>query len=138
MIACVDGSSASEQVLPVALGWAAALGMSMTILTVADDDLPSIGGGAQRAHEGSAGPEGYVADLVARWDEADVDLDGVVVRDPINPANGLKLHLDDRQAGLVAVTTHARSGVQRLRFGATAASMVHASVAPCLVVPVAV
>jgi len=34
------------------------------------------------------------------------------------------------------LTTHARSGVQRVLLGAAAASIVHASVAPCLVAPV--
>ena len=37
VVACVDGSDTSEQVLPIAGAWARALGMSMTILTVADD-----------------------------------------------------------------------------------------------------
>lgn len=59
-----------------------------------------------------------------------------VSRDPIGPASGLRVHLDQRPAGLVALTTHARSGVQRALLGAAAASIIHASVAPCLVAPV--
>ena len=66
----------------------------------------------------------------------DLDVDGEVVRDPIGAAGGLRSHLQERPAGLVAVTTHARSGLQRALLGATAASIVHASVAPCLVAPV--
>lgn len=65
-----------------------------------------------------------------------VDADGEIVRDPLGPASGVRAHLGQRPAGLVAVTTHARSGIQRVVLGAAAAGIVHASVAPCLVAPV--
>ena len=38
-------------------------------------------------------------------------------------------------AGLVALTAHARSGLKRLRLGATSAEIVATSTAPALVVP---
>lgn len=40
VVACVDGSETSEQVLPLAAAWARALHMSMTILTVIEDAPP--------------------------------------------------------------------------------------------------
>ncbi len=58
-----------------------------------------------------------------------------VVYDPISPADGLRTYLDRHPAGLVAVTTHARTGLRRVLLGADAANIVHASTAPTLVVP---
>ena len=132
IVACVDGSETSEQVLPMAGAWARALSMSLTILTVAEDATTSIPGEGRYA-DGDA--ERYIEALVEQWGDV-ADVDGEVVRDPIGPASGLRAHLDQRPAGLVAVTTHARSGMQRALLGATAASIVHASVVPCLVAPV--
>jgi nucleotide-binding universal stress UspA family protein len=40
IVACVDGTATSEQILPLAVAWATALGMSLTILSVIDD-VPS-------------------------------------------------------------------------------------------------
>lgn len=85
---------------------------------------------------GQADAEGYIGELVQPWRAHVPDADGEVVRDPISAAAGVRAHLDQRPAGLVALTTHARSGVERVLLGAAAASIVHASVAPCLVAPV--
>lgn len=68
-----------------------------------------------------------------QWRSRVPNVDGEVLRDPIGPASAIWAHLDQRPAGLVAVTTQSRSGMQRILFGATAASIVHASVTPCLV-----
>lgn len=136
IVACVDGSDSSEQILPIAGAWAHALELTMTILTVADDAPSRSGGERQDRRYGSDGdPERYIDALVEQWSAGIAGVDGEVVRDPIGPASGLRAHLDERPAGLVALTTHARSGMQRALLGAAAASMVHASVAPCLVAP---
>jgi nucleotide-binding universal stress UspA family protein len=137
VVACVDGSPASEQALDVAAAWAQALDLSVTILTVADDaPAPVQPTRAETRYGRHADAEGYIDELVRRWRPHLPQIDGEVVRDPIGVASGVRAHLDQRPAGLVAVTTHARSGVPRLLLGATAASIVHASVAPCLVAPV--
>lgn len=137
IVACVDGSATSEQVLPIAAAWARRLGMSLTILTVIDDVPPRVRPERGPSRYGPhANANSYLADLVQQWHHVLPDVDGEVLRDPIGVANGLRMHLDLRPAGLVAVTTHARSGMQRALLGATAASIVHASVAPCVVAPV--
>ena len=119
MVACVDGSRTSEQVLPLAA-------VSLTILTVVDDELPSAG---------RRNAEPHIEQLVQEWRHHVPDTDGEMVRDPIGPANGVRVHLEQRPAGLVALTTSARSGMQRLKLGAATAAIVRASVAPCLVAP---
>lgn len=137
IVACVDGSETSEQVLPVATAWARALGMSVTILTVIDDAPPPIRGERSESRYGSGGDaRSYIESLVREWRGSVTDVQGKVVRDPIGPASGIRTHLEEQSAGLVAVTTHARAGMRRVRLGAVAASIVHASVAPCLVAPV--
>lgn len=138
IVACVDGTQTSEEVLPMATAWALALGMSLTILTVVGHGPEPTWRDEQRGRYGHhAEPESYIESLVQRWAEVLPATDGVVARDPIGVANGIRIHLDRRPAGLVAMTTHARSGMQRMRFGARAANIVRASVAPCLVARVA-
>jgi nucleotide-binding universal stress UspA family protein len=139
IVACVDGNTTSEQVLPLAAAWAQALDMSLTIVTVIEDAPAPIR--PDRGHRGYGGhtdAESYIEQLVRHWRTQLPGTDGEVVRDPLGPASGMRAHLDQRPAGLVALTTHARSGVQRVLLGAAAASIVHASIAPCLVAPVRV
>ena len=136
IVACVDGSETSEQVLPLAAAWARALGMSLTVLTVIADEPPPIRPEPKRRYGSADDPESYINTLVQGLQGTVPDVDGEVVRDPISPADGVRFHLEQRPAGLVALTTHARSGAQRIRLGAAGASIVRASVAPCLVAPV--
>src|SRR5581483_9399764 len=137
IVACVDGTSGSEQVLPLAAAWAAALEMSLSIVTVVEDTPPPLSPSREPRY-GKRGDAGvYVTELARAWSEHVDDVDAEVLRDPIGPASAIRQHLEQRPAGLVAVTTSARSGLERLRLGAVAASIVHASVAPCLVAPVA-
>ncbi len=133
MVACVDGSANSEQVLPIAAVWARALEMSMTILTVADDGWSP---GRSDRRYGGRDVQSYIESLVQQWRGTVSAVDGEVVRDPLGLASGVRVHLDRRPAGLVAVTTSARSGMQRALRGAAAADVVRASRAPCLVSPV--
>jgi nucleotide-binding universal stress UspA family protein len=137
LVACVDGSESSEAVLPTAAAWSATLGMSLTILTVADPTLPpSEAGGAWRRRFGPDGnADDYVAGLAAQWEDTGRDVEGTVVYDPISPPSGVKAHLDRNPAGLLAVTTHARQGWRRLLFGAGAAGIVRVADVPTLVVP---
>jgi len=138
IVACVDGSDPSEQVLPIAASWARALEMSLTIVTVIGDDGPPLDPEQAESRYGiHADAAGYVKALEEHWSGgSDVQVDSEVVRSPIGPASGIRDHLAERPAGLVALTTHARSGLERARLGAQAANIVHASVVPCLVAPV--
>lgn len=121
----------------MAVSWARALDMSLTLLTVIENFQEPLHPDQQRTRYGSGvAPETYIESVVQRWRGIHPNVDGEVVRDPIGVAGGVRSHLDQRPAGLVAVTTHARSGLQRALLGAQAASIVHASVAPCLVAPV--
>jgi nucleotide-binding universal stress UspA family protein len=137
IVACVDGSETSEQVLPLAAAWGRALGMALSILTVITDAPEPIRPERHRSRYGlGVDPQSYIDALVKQFQGRVDDVDGVVVRDPINPADGIRTHLSQRPAGLVAMTTHARSGMRRALLGAEAARIVYASDVPCLVAPV--
>jgi nucleotide-binding universal stress UspA family protein len=111
--------------------------MTLSILTVVEDAPEPVRPERQRSRYGTGvDPKSYIDALVKQFHGRVPDVDGVVVQDPIDPAGGIRLHLVERPAGLVAVTTHARSGIRRALLGAQAAAIVHASDAPCLVAPV--
>jgi nucleotide-binding universal stress UspA family protein len=80
-------------------------------------------------------PERYVEQLAQRCSDPEVATVGQVVFDPIGVAAGLTAHLGREPAGLVAVSTHGRTGLDRIRLGAIAADIVRSSPAPTLVVP---
>jgi nucleotide-binding universal stress UspA family protein len=137
IVACVDGQPPAESIVGVAAAWADALDMSLTVVTVAEpspapdrDDVPW-----RRSHGPSQDADAYMSELAARWDDVAPDMNAVAVYDPINPASGLQAWLKEHPAGLLAVTTHARSGLGRVVLGATAAAIVRVSPVPVLVVP---
>lgn len=135
IVACVDGSPGSEAVLPVASSWAQRLGMTLSIVMFVEDGPTPL-----RAPEGAArygfthDPSEYLQHLVAQWQAGISDTDALVLREPIGPGSGIRLHLSNRPAGLVAVSTQARSGMRRILGGAAADKIIRSSVAPCLVV----
>jgi nucleotide-binding universal stress UspA family protein len=137
LIACVDGSAESEAVLPTASAWASTLDMKLTILTIAEADAePMFGGNAAKSRFGPRDPATYVAELASTWSVAGpTAVEGRVVYDPLGIASGMRQHLREEPAGLLALTTHARSGMERIRLGAAAADIVRSSTAPALVVP---
>jgi nucleotide-binding universal stress UspA family protein len=137
LVAGVDGSARSESVLPPAVSWAAALGLGLSIVTVAEPIPEPMTPGApyRRNHGPQVAAEPYIGELVQRWQGRGVDVDGDVVYDPVSVAGGLADFLASRPPGLVAVTTRARSGVARLVLGSHAANIVRAVTAPVLLVP---
>lgn len=135
ILACVDGSSDSEAVLPEAARWASALDKPLSIVTVAEDAAADWNGHRPNRF-GPENPQQYVDELAAYWRDTRRNTIGTVVYDPIGVASGLKSYLASQPVALVALSSHARTGLDRLRFGATSAEIVAASTAPVLVVPV--
>jgi nucleotide-binding universal stress UspA family protein len=134
IVACVDGSPDSEQVLPVAAQWATTLDMTIRIVTVAEDVI-GLGGDRPRNRFGPSEPANYVERLAESWQGVVDDIVGEVVFDRIDAAHGLRALLDARPAGLVAVTTHARRGLDRIRLGTASVDIIRTSPIPALVVP---
>src|SRR5690606_25642580 len=90
VVACVDGSAASEQVLPVAASWARALDLSLSIVTVAEPILePNRPGPWNRHHGPDEDADAYIARVAAPWADAAPRVDARVVYDAVGPAEGL-------------------------------------------------
>jgi nucleotide-binding universal stress UspA family protein len=137
LVACVDGTPASESGLPVAAAWAHALGMKLTIVTVAEPcPHPARIGAPWRRHHGpNEDADEYLRHLAERWALDAPGLETCVVYDPISAAAGMHDYLAGHPTGLVAVTSHRPDRVRHMVFGSGAAEIVHAATAPVLVVP---
>jgi nucleotide-binding universal stress UspA family protein len=137
IVACVDGSTASEWALPAAAAWAATLRVGMSIVTVAEPVPEPIMSGAatRRRHGPPHAPEGYLRALAAAWVGRGVEVTTAAVYDPVSVAAGLADHLADGPAAMVVVATHGRTGLPRLAHGSVAATIVHQVAAPVLLVP---
>lgn len=133
VLACVDGSPPSEEIIPVAASWAAALEVPLAIVTVAEpvprplDQRPY-----HRLHGPGMDAQVYVGRLAARWRDRGVDLLPVALYDPLSAADGLSMYLRANSAGLLTVNTRPRSGAANL-FGSRAAAIVRMSPVPVLV-----
>ena len=68
IVACVDGSDASEQVLAVAAARGRALGMTLTILTVVEDVPTPVRPQLHRSrYRAGLDADGYIEQLVQHW-----------------------------------------------------------------------
>lgn len=137
LVACVDGTPASERGVPVAAAWARALGMKLTLLTVAEPCPPPVRIGApwRRHHGPNEDADEYMRRLGEQWSLDAPGLETAVVYDPISAAAGLDSYLETHPAGLVAVTSRLREPLAHLVFGSGAGDIVHTSSAPTLVIP---
>jgi nucleotide-binding universal stress UspA family protein len=137
VIACVDGSGASEVVLPVAAAWASALGMRLTIVTVAEPSPPPLRAGAtwHRHHGPQADVEDYLQGLRDQWSGAVPSVRTDAIYDPLSPAEGVRTYLTGHAPALLAMSTHGREGVSALVLGSVATSIIHVSTVPVLLVP---
>jgi nucleotide-binding universal stress UspA family protein len=137
LIACVDGTVASERGLPIAAAWADALRMKLTIVTVAEPCPPPVRIGVpwRRHHGPNEDAEEYVRRLGEQWELDVPGLDTIVVYDPISAAAGMRDYLAAHPTGLIAVASHRRDRLAHLAFGSAAAEIVHMSTAPAVVVP---
>ncbi len=137
IVACVDNDSAALQwLLPTALGWCDLLNEPALLVTVAEPVPPGLDGRPERRR---FGPPGDVDDFL-RWLAGPLlaqghEIETEVVWDPVSPASGLRDYLREHPAPLVIAGSHERTGLARVALGSTAATIVHQSPAPVLVIP---
>jgi nucleotide-binding universal stress UspA family protein len=131
VVACVDGSPASERTLEPARRWARALELPLWLVGVGDTGAP-----AEWVTGGDAMETGHLANLARRLG----DVEGWEVLHDAHPAGAL---IDMAGAtrpwptALLVLATHGRTGWDRLRLGSVTTATVHGSPRPVLVVPVA-
>jgi nucleotide-binding universal stress UspA family protein len=135
VVACMDGTPASDSLIGVALQWAAWLEEPLIALTVADS-APLLG---DDRSDRVFGPEGDVdayLDRVVRPARAEgVTAVVMPVDDPIGPADGVGSYLEDSPAALVVVGAHHRGQPSEVALSGTPAAIVRRSPSPVLVVP---
>lgn len=129
IVVCVDDTPAADAAVTVAADWAKALAMSLTILTVA---VPTVSLSGEDASNQIEAALQRLCGLVAG---RSIDVGAHLAYDPLGPAAGVSTYLSANPAGLLVVSTHARSGVSRLVRGATAASIVAVANVAAVVVP---
>jgi nucleotide-binding universal stress UspA family protein len=137
LVACVDGTPFAERGLPVAAAWARALGMKLTIVTVAEPCPPParIGAPWRRHHGPDEDADEYMRRLHEQWAHAVAGLETAVVYNPITPGAGVRDYLASHPTGLISVTARLRDRPARAVFGSGTAEIVRNSTAPALVVP---
>jgi nucleotide-binding universal stress UspA family protein len=132
IVVCVDGSVASESVLPGAATWARRLGVPLDLVTVADADG---GPDAEPVRFGAARRDAaaYLEELLARPELAGLTAGAEVLSDRVAPHHAIADRLARRPATLVALASRARTGLGRMLVGSEAARIVQSSPVPVLV-----
>ncbi|MEW6470878.1 MAG: universal stress protein [Actinomycetota bacterium] len=134
--ACVDGSPDSKLIVAAAAAWAAALGLDVTVVTVAEPVPESVRrpGHYPRLHGPDGDADAYIEELAAAW-RGDVAVTGRAVYDPVDVDGALLDAFAADPPYLVVMGTRAPHGLRRLILGSIAAAVAHAAPAPVLVVP---
>lgn len=123
LLVALDGSPASEQILPVAVEWAQALRLRVVVAGVVRS-----GGGGIEAHTGEAGYlQNHVAKVSREVDDVDFEL-----LEAVDPASGLADWLAGHPTAIAALTTHGRGGVDDKPLGSVAQAVLLRSRRPLL------
>ena len=136
LMACIDGSTVSEEILPLAASWASSLGMQLWLAHVVE---PGAAEALAEALErfGSAPSDDVREDNYLRLVVADLAHHGVKANWDVlhghDPARAIVDYADAQAISLLAVSTHGRSCWARVAIGSTAARVVHDSPCPVLV-----
>lgn len=132
ILATVDGSGFSEAVVPVATSWAIAFGLDMEIIEVHD---PSAGAAFRSSGGADLGTESShvhsVAADVRKELGREVDFDVLHNR---HPERAIVEHALTRDATLLAMATHGKSGLGRLVLGSVTMATVHRAPCPVLTI----
>ena len=120
IIVPVDGSEFSETSLPLAAAWGIAFGATAWIVEVLNEHTPKPADALESSY-----PNRLAQDLEAQ-SHHDVEFD--VLHGA--PANAFVDYATRNKARLIVMSTHGRTGFQRLTLGSTAASVVHEATCP--------
>lgn len=135
VVVCVDGSRLSETMIDHAAEWAAAFDQPLCLLQVLAEDWAAEVASAG-VNPGDVNEDSYVADLAFRLrhrSDLSPEWEVAFARDQKHPAAAIVRTLGDRDAALVTMTTHGRSGLRRLIVGSVTMRVVHDAPCPVLV-----
>jgi nucleotide-binding universal stress UspA family protein len=133
VVASIDETRGSWSVLPTAANWSRWLGEDLLVITVAEPVPDPVRGVPRRVFGPDGDVDAYLADAVRQLRDAGIGVDTLAVYDPVSPADGITSYIQDEPAVLLALASHARTGLDRLVFGSAAATVVARSLSPVLV-----
>jgi nucleotide-binding universal stress UspA family protein len=132
----LDGSELSEGVLPVAVGLAGPFDLAVELFR-AVEPMPAYAAAELSAgrtdailREEEASAREYLAKLATPLEARGLRIERSVATTPA--VDGIVRRARDGGAGLIAMTTHGRSGVSRLLFGSVAERVLRAAPVPVL------
>jgi nucleotide-binding universal stress UspA family protein len=128
VLVCVDGSPLSEQALAPAAGLAARLKATLQLTQVLEPDAVRMSDGGdtgewvylRRLHDQLRREQG----IAAEWE----------VLHGKDPADAITAYANAQPGSMVVLTSHGRSGLNRLLMGSVAQSIVRASASPVWIV----
>jgi nucleotide-binding universal stress UspA family protein len=124
IMACFDGSPLAERMLPVAAEWSKALGAQLWLVQATEPGVVMRGDVVDTAYLQRLARRAEVEhDVVAEWD----------VLHGADPAGAIVRHVAETPDTLVALTTHGRTGLQRVALGSVAMRVAHDATVPLLV-----
>ena len=143
VIVPLDGSAFAETVLPHATTLARRMDLGVTLLRVAPEDAPLFSDSVSLAdilagmqEKAATGARDYVAGMARRLRDSGLDVDEVILQG--KASSRITEYAKGAEHGMIAITTHGRSGVSRLLLGSIAEAVIRESGCPVLVVrPVA-
>lgn len=132
LLVCLDGSTTSAAILPVARSWASELDLEVVLLHVA---YPA---GDPTAGQVSVPEEvrvvtGELKRTAAELADAGIDVRWQVVEDSA-PATGIVRQAAHRTADLIVMATHGRTGLARVLAGSVATEVIRHAPVPVLTV----
>jgi nucleotide-binding universal stress UspA family protein len=135
-----DGSTLSEEAVPIAADFCRQLGAELRVVSVAEN--PIFHGTPEATMLYSGEMYRSLAAEVERSAEAAVERAAAAARDAGVKATGVVRHGNPRdeilaeakdwKADLVVISTHGRSGLRRLLLGSVASSVAHSAECPVL------
>jgi nucleotide-binding universal stress UspA family protein len=134
VVASIDETRGSWSVLPTAANWSRWLAEDLLVITVAEPVPEPVRGVPRRVFGPDGDVDAYLADAVRQLRDAGIGVDTHAVYDPVSPADGIASYIEGEPAALLALASHARTGLDRLVFGSAAATVVARSLSPVLVV----
>ncbi len=121
LVVPVDGSDFAETILPIAAAWGIALGARPWVVEVITEQAPAPADVFESSH---------ASRLAARLrEQSHHDVEFEVLHNP-HPGTEIADFADRVGARLVMMSTHGRTGMQRLTAGSTASAVVRAATCP--------
>jgi len=127
ILVCVDGSSTSESILPIAASWSIAFRLGLTVATVMQPSM------REAREDGDALVDSayvhWVADKLAADTGREVDYD---VLHSSDVAGALIDHARVRGVSAIAAATHGHTGLHRVTAGSVTATLIRRAEQPVL------